>query len=72
MDFFKAFCVDVRVYLSCADVGVSEHFLNQTQISAVSQQVSGEGVPQRVGADFFFYPRHESVFFYQLPNSFTS
>ena len=40
---------DVRVDLCRSHIGVSEQFLNSSEICASLEQVGGEGVPERVG-----------------------
>lgn len=42
----EAFPRDVRVYLSSADVGVTEQHLDDPKVGAMIQQVSSEGMPQ--------------------------
>jgi len=42
--------IDMCVNLGCRNIGVTEHFLNDPQISAVPQQMRSEAVPQRVAA----------------------
>src|SRR5882724_4505740 len=44
----KALAVHVRVMLRCANVGVTEQFLNGPQVRTASQEMSGETVSQRV------------------------
>jgi len=49
--FGKAFRADVGVYLSGANIGVSQHFLHGAQVCAVVEQVGGEGMAQGVGGN---------------------
>src|SRR3990172_3606106 len=43
--------VDVRIALRRAETGVSQQFLDRTQVGASAEQVRSEGMPQRVRAD---------------------
>src|SRR5690349_18699608 len=51
MSVFQTALVDVRIDLSRGDIGVAEHFLDDTEIAAVVEQVGGETVAQRVRFD---------------------
>ena len=44
----EPFCLNVRVYLSRGDVGVSQHQLQAAQIGAMRQHVRREGVAKNV------------------------
>ena len=52
MKFFmrlaEAFDADVGVDLGGADVGMAEHFLDGPEVSAMIEEVGGEGVPEHV------------------------
>ena len=45
MDRLEAVPVDVRVVLSRADVGMTEQFLDRSQVRAACQKMRGEAMP---------------------------
>lgn len=53
MDGFQSVLVDMGVNLCGGYVGMTEHYLNCTQIGTARQQVGGKGVAQHVGRDGF-------------------
>jgi hypothetical protein len=55
IQFLQPFALDVGVYLRSAYVGVSQHGLDRPKVRIVFQQMSGKGVAQNVGADFFAF-----------------
>jgi len=48
----EAVSVHMRVMLGRSNVGMTEQFLDGSQIGAARQEMRGETVSQRVGADF--------------------
>ena len=48
MHRFQALLIDVRINLGCRDVGVAKHLLDDAQIGAVTEQVRGKTVSQKV------------------------
>jgi len=46
MNAFEAVGIDMGVNLGGGDIGMTEHFLNDSQRRAVGQQVAGKGVSQ--------------------------
>jgi hypothetical protein len=52
MDRFQAAMFDMRVDLSRADARMPQHFLECSDVSATSEKMSGEAVPQCVRAHF--------------------
>ena len=69
MDGLEPLGVDMGVNLGGGDVGVAEHFLNNTQRCAVLQQVAGEGVAQRVRRHIFHDAGPFGVLLDNLPQS---
>ena len=51
MDGFEAGFVHVGVALGGRNRGVTQEFLQCAQVGSVAQQVSGEGMAERVGRD---------------------
>ncbi len=52
MDGAEAVLVDVGVDLGGGDVGMAEHFLDDSEVGAVVEEVGGEAVAELVGMDF--------------------
>jgi hypothetical protein len=48
---FQALLVDMGINLRRRDVGVPEHFLDDSQIGAVPEQMSRETMPEQVRID---------------------
>jgi hypothetical protein len=51
MDFAEALAGDVGVEFGGGDAGVAEEFLDDAEVSAVFEEVGGEGVAEHVGCD---------------------
>ena len=51
MDFAEALAGDVGVKFGRADARVAQHLLNDSQISAVLEQVRRKGMAEHVGRD---------------------
>ena len=49
MDGFEPAAIDMRVALGRGDIRVAQQFLHRPQIRAVSQQMRGKCVSERVG-----------------------
>ena len=48
----EAVSVHVRVMLGRSNIGMTEQFLDGSQIGSACQEMRGETMSQRVGADF--------------------
>ena len=46
MHGFQSLLIDMGIDLRCRNVGVAEHFLDDSQIGAVTEKMSRETVPQ--------------------------
>ena len=55
VDGLEARGVNVGVYLRGGDISVTEHLLDASQVGPAGEQLRGEAVAERVGADA---PRH--------------
>ena len=51
MDRFQLTAIDLSVDLSGGDGGVSEHFLNDSEISSPGQKVRSKGMPELMRMD---------------------
>ena len=71
VDRYQFAAVDMGINFSGGDIGVSEHFLNSAQISAVCQQMAGKGVAQRVRMNTFDDACPLRRQFDHLPESFS-
>ena len=69
---FESRLVDVRVYLCCRDAGVSEHFLDLSQIGTTREQVGRKTVAKCVRADRIFDASSSCVLLDDFPNGFTT
>ena len=72
MNRFKALRIDMRIDLGGGDIGVTEHFLDNAQRSAVLQQMAGKGVAQGVRRHIFNNARFLGVFLDDLPEALTA
>jgi hypothetical protein len=48
VDFAEAAVGDVSINFGCADAGVAEEFLDDSEVRAVVEEVSGEAVAEHV------------------------
>ena len=53
MDGFEPILVHVRVNLGRGNVGVTQHFLDDAQVGAVTEKMRGETVPEQVRINIF-------------------
>ena len=67
VDCAEAVLVDMGVDLCGFNVGVSEHFLQGSQIHAAGKQVGGETVPQGVDGQALGHAGAKGVFFDDAP-----
>src|SRR5258708_11469819 len=56
MHLAETFAFDVGIDLGGADAGMAEEFLDDAQIGAVFEEVSGEAMPQHVRGDISANP----------------
>jgi hypothetical protein len=59
----------MRVDLRGGNIGVAEHFLDDTQVRAIPEQMRRETVPKQVRVNVRFQSRMTSMLFYDLPNA---
>ena len=69
MDSMEAFLVDVGVDLGGGDVGVAEEFLDDAEVGAIFEEVSGEAVAQEVWVDAAFESCGAGTGFDDLPGA---
>lgn len=69
MDASQIVAIDVSVDLRGRDIGVTKHLLNGAKVGAALQQMSGEGMPQRVGRYRLLDPGNFNVLPKNLPCS---
>ena len=69
MHRFQALLVYVGINLRCRNVGVTEHFLNDPEISAVTEQMRGETVPEKMRVNVFLQAGVPRFFLHDLPDS---
>ena len=69
MHGFQSLLIDMGVNLRRRNVGMPEHFLNNAQIGAVAQQMSGETVPEQMRINVLFQAGVPRFFFHDLPDS---
>jgi len=67
VDLPEAIAGDVGVDFGGADGGMTEEFLDDTQVGAVLQQMGGEAVPEHVGGDVPLHARATDAVFDALP-----
>ena len=51
MNVAETLAGDVRIKFGCADARMSKHFLDDSQVGAVFEQMRGEGMAQHVRRD---------------------
>ena len=69
MHGFQSLLIDVCINLRRRNVGVTKHFLDDTQIGTVPQQMRREAVSQKVGINVLFESGAPRMFFYDLPDA---
>ena len=69
MDGFQPLLIDMGIYLRCRNIRVPEHFLDDAQVGAVSEQMRGETVPEKMRVNIFLQSGVPSMFFYNLPDT---
>ena len=69
MNRFQPLLIDMGINLRSRNIGVSQHFLYNPQIGAVSEQVGGKTVSQQMGIDVRFQSRLFCSIFDNLPDS---
>ena len=69
MDGFQPLLIDMGIYLRCRNIRVPEHFLDDAQVGAVSEQMRGETVPEKMRINILFQSRVSCMFFHDLPDT---
>ena len=62
MDFPEVFLVNVGIYLGGCHVGVSEHFLDASEVGAALEEMGAETVSEGVGCNFSDHTGFEGGF----------
>ena len=69
MDGFQPLLIDVRVNLRRGNICVPQHFLDDAQVSAVSEQVRRETVPEKMRINIRLQSGVLRMFFHDLPDA---
>ena len=69
MNRFQPLLIDVRIHLRCRDIRVPEHFLDDAEVGAISEQMSRETVPEKMWINIFFQSGVPCMFFHDLPDT---
>jgi len=69
MHSFKPLLIDMRIDLGGGNIGVAQHFLDDSQIGAVPEQMRRETVPEKMWINIFLEPGAARVLFYDLPDT---
>jgi CRISPR/Cas system-associated endonuclease Cas1 len=69
MHSFKPLLIDMRINLRRRNIGVAEHFLNNPQIGAVSEQMRRETMAEKVRVNVLLKPGAPRVFLHDLPDT---
>ena len=69
MNFQQLPFIHMGINLRCADIGVPQHFLNNTQIRTIFQQVAGKGMTQRMRMNVFLYAGKKRRFLDDAPDT---
>ena len=69
MHSFKPLLIDMRIDLRRRNIGVAEHLLNNPQIGAVSEQMRGETMAEKVRVNVLLQPGVPRVFLHDLPDT---
>ncbi len=56
MHLLETALIHMGVDLSRGDVGMTQHLLDDTEVSTIIQEVGGKGMPQEVRVNVFVYP----------------
>ena len=69
MNRFQPLLIDVRIHLRCRDIRVPEHFLDDAEVGAISEQMGRETVPEKMWINIFFQSGVPCMFFHDLPDT---
>src|SRR5262249_477766 len=69
MHSFEPLLIDMSVNLRRRNVGVAQHFLNNSQIRTVSEQMCRETMPQKVRIHVLFHAGALCVLLNDLPDT---
>ena len=69
VNFLQVSFIHMGVDLRCADISMSEHFLNNAQIGSAAEQMRCETVPQLVRMHGLFETCTFSAFAHDLPDA---
>src|SRR5205823_13990192 len=69
MHRFQALLIDVGINLGRGDVGMAEHFLDDAQIGAITEQVRGKTVSQEMRVNVRCQAGFFGVFLHTLPDA---
>jgi hypothetical protein len=69
MDGFQPLLIDVRVNLRRGNICVPEHFLDDAQVGAVSEQMRREAVTEKMRINIFLQSGVPGMFFHNLPDT---
>jgi hypothetical protein len=69
MNSFEPLLIDVGVNLSSGNVRVSKHFLDNSQVGSIAQQMRGKTVSQQMRVNIGFDTRALRMFLHNLPNT---
>jgi hypothetical protein len=68
MHSLETLLIDMRINLGRRYVCVAQHLLDDSKVRAVTEQMRGEAVPQKVRINIFFQSGEPSVLLNDLPN----
>ena len=69
MDGYQPLLIDVRVNLRRGNICVSENFLDNAQVGAISEQMRRETVPEKMRINIFLQSGAPGMFFHNLPDT---
>ena len=69
MDGFQPLLIDMGIYLRCRNIRVPEHFLDDAEVGAISEQVGRETVSEKMWINIFFQSGVPGMFFHDLPDT---
>ena len=69
MHSLKPLLIDMRVNLRCRNIRVAEHFLDNTQVSAIPQQMCRKTVPEKMRINVLLLSGVPRMFFHDLPDA---
>ena len=69
MHRFQPLLIDMSIHLRCRNIRVPQHFLDDAEVGAISEQMGRETVPEKMRINILFQSGVPGMFFHDLPDT---